>query len=108
MHWPVRRIAVAEQSMEPALASGDWLLAWCGLPGLGGPRIRQGQIVIARHPGRSAVSCWSSGPRFASQAAGGWNRTTGRAAAVDSRTFGAVPRGLIVGRMLVRYHRARP
>lgn len=32
----------------------------------------------------------------------------GAAGARDSWTFGAVPAGLIVGRMLLRYGRARP
>ena len=47
MRWPLWRVAVAERSMEPALRPGDWLLAWRGLRA---PRIKPGQIVIARHP----------------------------------------------------------
>ena len=52
MHWPFWRVAVAERSMEPALRPGDWLLVRRGLRSGRPPRIRPGQIVIARHPGR--------------------------------------------------------
>ena len=108
MHWPIRRIVVAEQSMAPALAPGDWLLAWCGLPGLGPPRIRAGQIVVAYHPQRPGFLLVK---RAAFRDKDGWwleSDNQGAAGARDSWTFGAVPAGLIVGRMLLRYGRARP
>jgi hypothetical protein len=106
MHWPLWRVAVAEQSMEPALAPGDWLLAWRGLRPGRPPRIRPGQVVIARQPGRADFLLVK---RAARREAGGWwlesdNRGV---AAIDSRIFGPVPDGLIAGRMLVRYRRAR-
>ena len=46
MHWPIGRVKVAEHSMEPALRPGDWLLVRRTR------RIRPGQVVLARHPGR--------------------------------------------------------
>ena len=46
MRWPLARIAVAEQSMEPALRPGDWLLVWRGLRSGRPPRIRPGQSSI--------------------------------------------------------------
>ena len=44
--WPVMRVAVAEESMTPALRPGDWLLAWRT------GRVRPGQVVLAWHPQR--------------------------------------------------------
>jgi len=107
MHWPLWRVAVAERSMEPALRPGDWLLAWRGLRAGRPPRIRPGQIVIARHPGRPDFLLVK---RAVGRGPGGWwlesdNRDV---PAVDSRAFGAVPQGQITGRVLVRYRRGRP
>jgi SOS-response transcriptional repressor LexA len=106
MHWPLWRIAVAEQSMEPALVAGDWLLAWRGLRGSRPPRIRAGQIVIARHPGRDGF--WLVKRAVRRDGDGWWLESDNQGVrAIDSRTFGAVPDGLIAGRMLLRYRRAR-
>ena len=55
MRWPLWRIAVAERSMEPALRPGDWLLTWRGTRAGRPPRVRSGQLVIARHPGRPGL-----------------------------------------------------
>lgn len=106
MRWPLARIAVAERSMEPALRPGDWLLVWRGLRAGRPPRIRPGQIVIARHPGRGDFLLVK---RAARRDADGWWLTSDNsgAGAVDSRAFGAVPDGLIRGRLLLRYHRGR-
>jgi nickel-type superoxide dismutase maturation protease len=102
MRWPLLRVAVAEQSMEPAVRPGDWLLVWRGLRGDRPPRIRPGQIVIARHPQRSDMMLVK---RAGQQQAGGWWLTSDNssAAAVDSGQFGAVPTALIEGRVVVRY-----
>jgi nickel-type superoxide dismutase maturation protease len=100
MHWPVIRVTVAERSMEPALRPGDWLLV------LRTRRIRPGQIVLARHPGRPGMLIVK---RAARRADGGWWLTSDNpgAGAVDSRRFGAVPEVLIEGRVLTRYWRPR-
>ncbi|MGH3247468.1 MAG: S24 family peptidase [Trebonia sp.] len=106
MQWPLWRVAIAERSMEPALAPGDWLLAWRGLQQGSPHRIRPGQIVIARHPGRPDFLLVKRAVRR--DASGWWlGSDNDHVAAVDSRSFGAVPAGLIVGRMLVRYRRGR-
>jgi hypothetical protein len=106
MHWPLWRIAVAEQSMEPALIPGDWLLAWRGLRAGRPPRIRAGQIVIALHPGRDGFLLVKRAVRR--DAAGWWLESDNQdVRAIDSRAFGAVPDDLIAGRMLLRYRRAR-
>jgi SOS-response transcriptional repressor LexA len=107
MHRPLWRIAVAEQSMEPALVPGDWLLAWRGLRAGRPPRIRPGQIVIARQPGRDGF--WLVKRAVRRDGDGWWLESDNQGIrTVDSRTFGAVPDGLIAGRMLLRYRRARP
>jgi nickel-type superoxide dismutase maturation protease len=101
VHWPLTRVAVAERSMEPALRPGDWLLVRRTR------RIRAGQIVLARHPGRPDLLIVK---RAARRVDGGWwlesdNLEVG---AVDSRRFGAVPVTLIEGRLLARYWRPAP
>jgi nickel-type superoxide dismutase maturation protease len=102
MRWPIWRVAVAERSMEPVLRPGDWLLMWRGVHRGRPPRIRPGQIVVARHPGRSDLLIVKRAARL--EPAGWWlesdNRTAG---AVDSGRFGAVRPGLIEGRVLLRY-----
>jgi nickel-type superoxide dismutase maturation protease len=104
MHWPLVRVAVAERSMEPALRPGDWLLAWRGCRPRRPPRIRPGQIVIARHPDDPGMLLVK---RAARQLPGGWWLASDNTAAdtVDSRSFGPVPVALITGTVLVRYRR---
>ena len=106
MRWPLWRVAVAEQSMAPSLWPGDWLLVWRGLRPGRPPRVRPGQIVVARHPGRADFLLVKRAVR---RQDGGWwlESDNPEAGAVDSRRFGAVPGPLIEGRVLVRYWRAR-
>jgi nickel-type superoxide dismutase maturation protease len=98
--WPVTRVAVAERSMEPALRPGDWLLVRRTR------RVRAGQIVVARHPGRPDMLIVK---RAARPVDGGWwlESDNPAAGAVDSRRFGPVPAALIEGRVLLRYWRPR-
>ena len=98
MRWPLFRATVAERSMEPALRPGDWLLARRTT------RIRAGQLVVARHPGRPGLLLVK---RAARAVPGGWWLTSDNpaAGAVDSRRFGPVPAALIEGRVLLRYRR---
>jgi nickel-type superoxide dismutase maturation protease len=107
MHWPLWRVAVAERSMEPALRPGDWLLAWRGVHARRPPRIEPGQIVIARHPGDPGMLLVK---RAARQLPNGWwlESDNPGAGAVDSRSFGPVPAGLIHARVLLRYWPRRP
>jgi nickel-type superoxide dismutase maturation protease len=105
MRWPLWRVAVAEQSMAPALRPGDWLLVWRGTRRGRPPRVRPGQIVVARHPGQPELLVVK---RAVTQRPEGWWLASDNAgaAAVDSRQFGHVPPGLIEGRVLLRYGRA--
>jgi nickel-type superoxide dismutase maturation protease len=102
MRWPLWRVAVAEQSMQPALRPGDWLLVRrpvrVGRP----PRVRPGQIVVARHPGRPGMLLVKRAVR---RDPGGWWLESDNAGVgeVDSRSFGAVRPELIEGRVLARY-----
>ncbi|HEY2313889.1 MAG TPA: S26 family signal peptidase [Streptosporangiaceae bacterium] len=102
MHWPLWRVAVAERSMEPALLPGDWLLAWRGVRARPALRVRPGQIVIARHPAEPDLLLVK---RAARQLPDGWwlESDNPAAGAVDSRSFGPVPAGLINARVLLRY-----
>ena len=106
MRWPLWRVAVAERSMEPALRPGDWLLVRRAVRARRPVRVRPGQVVVARHPGRQDLLMIK---RAARRDLGGWwlaadNPGPGVA---DSGTFGVVPPGLIEGRVLLRYRRGR-
>jgi len=94
--WPLLRVAVAEQSMLPALRPGDWLLAWRTT------RIRPGQVVLAWHPQRPGFLLVK---RVAWHEDGGWWLASDNpaAGAVDSARFGPVPQDKIVGVVLGRY-----
>jgi nickel-type superoxide dismutase maturation protease len=107
MRWPLWRVSVAERSMEPALSPGDWLLVRRTMARGRPLRVRPGQIVVARHPGRPGLLIVK---RAARREPGGWWLASDNpaAGAVDSRAFGAVPASLIEGRILLRYRRGRP
>ena len=107
MHWPpLLRVTVAERSMEPALRPGDWLLVRRTR------RVRAGQIVVARHPGRPDMLIVKRAARLVEgdgEVGGGWwlESDNPDAGAVDSRRFGPVPAGFVEGRVLFRYWRSR-
>jgi nickel-type superoxide dismutase maturation protease len=107
VRWPLWRVAVAERSMEPALRPGDWLLVRRAVRPGRPVRIRPGQIVIAAHPGESGMLLIK---RVAWPERGGWWLVADNpvAGGVDSWKLGAIPVGLIEGRVLLRYHRGRP
>jgi nickel-type superoxide dismutase maturation protease len=99
------RVEVAGESMTPALRPGDWLVATRG------GRIRRGNVVVLRHPGRAfdlvkrvrAVP----GDEVDGRILGpdeflvvGDNER----ASTDGRSFGAVPREAIEGVVRFRYH----
>jgi signal peptidase I len=112
-------VAVAEASMLPAIATGDWLLV--------DPTIarwpRRGTVVVFREPddGDLAVKRVAAGPGDRVAFADGYleladdeawllsDATTEMAAAagfgepIDSRQYGPVPLDLLVGRAWFRY-----
>jgi nickel-type superoxide dismutase maturation protease len=93
--------------MQPALDPGDWLLVRRTIRPGRALRLRPGQLVVARHPGRPDLLLVK---RAARHEGDGWWLASDNpgAGAVDSRAFGPVPPGLIEGRVLLRYHRGRP
>jgi nickel-type superoxide dismutase maturation protease len=99
-HWPLRRVQVAGDSMRPALEPGDRLVI-VAVPGLGGGRLRPGDVVALtdpREPARIVVK------RVAGVNADGVTVLGDRPdASTDSRTFGPVPRRLVHGRAVYRY-----
>ncbi|MBV9285574.1 MAG: nickel-type superoxide dismutase maturation protease [Acidimicrobiia bacterium] len=97
-HWPLRRVAVNGDSMRPALEPGDRLLV------VRFPRLRPSPgdvvaVVDPREPNRVLVK------RVTDVDADGRVTVVGDnpAASTDSRTFGAVDAGLVVGRAFYRY-----
>jgi hypothetical protein len=87
--WPLRRFAVVEDSMRPALRPGDGLLALRG----GGPR--RGQLRVFQDP--TLASRWLV-KRVGNVRGSGRNRTFEACSdnpdapgVVDSRRFGWVP-----------------
>jgi len=113
------RIAVAEASMAPAIAAGDWLLVdpttarWP----------RRGSVVVFREPdgGALAVKRVAAGPGervpfadgylelaedeawLVSDASAEETAAAGFGEPIDSRRFGPVPVDLLVGRAWFRY-----
>jgi nickel-type superoxide dismutase maturation protease len=86
-------VIVSGDSMRPTLCEGDFcLVVW-------GARIRAGDVVVARLPGRPL------GVKRAVRrtAEGWWLAGDDPAASTDSRTFGAVPDDAVLGRVLIRY-----
>ena len=106
MQWPLWRVAVAERSMEPALRPGDWLLVRRGLRAGRPPRIRPGQLVIARHPGQpDLLLVKRAARRAAARLVAGVRQPRSRGGGQPRVRRGAA--GLIEGRVLVRYWRSR-
>ncbi|MGH2472461.1 MAG: nickel-type superoxide dismutase maturation protease [Candidatus Limnocylindria bacterium] len=91
-----RRVAVAGRSMEPALRAGDWLIivGFSRPPGVG-------EIVLARDPRdpeRLVVK------RVAAVKDGAFTLLGDRPQhSTDSRTFGPVQLGDVLGRAVFRY-----
>ncbi len=90
------RVAVTGHSMEPALREGDWLLV---LPPRRVPR--RGEVLLVRDPReRSRLLL-----KRVAQVQGDGVVLLGDHAAhsTDSRVFGAVPFGDVIGRAALRY-----
>jgi len=90
------RVVVAGSSMAPGLLPGDRLLVWRN------GRVRPGDLVVVRDPrgtSRTVVK------RVAAVGDAGVDvRGDNPAASTDSRTWGTVAWGLVVGRPVYRYH----
>nr|BEK68106.1 hypothetical protein KPHV_53330 [Kitasatospora purpeofusca] len=96
---PFGLIDVAGDSMVPTLRDGDQLLVRYGA------RIRPGAVVVFRHPFQQnlLVVKRADGRR----PKGWWLLSDNRPVDSDSRSYGAVPDELVLGRVLLRL-RPRP
>ena len=104
------RVAVAEESMAPALLAGDWLF----LDPTGDRWPRRGSIVVFREPGTGilAIKRVAAHPGDRVRIAAGilhlasdeaWLLGDNRAVSLDSRRYGPVPLEALVGRAWFRY-----
>ena len=98
MPVPLKAVEVSGESMLPALRPGDWLLVRVGRP-----RVRPGDLVMARHPGRPDLLLVK---RARHRDGDGWwleSDNQGAAGRQDSWDFGPVPDRLVLGRVVARY-----
>jgi nickel-type superoxide dismutase maturation protease len=94
---PWVRVAVAGDSMSPALADGDWLLCRRLREGR---RPRVGDVVVVRRPDRDLLLVKRVVRR---EPEGWWVEGDNSARSDDSRVFGVVPDRDVVARVLLRY-----
>lgn len=93
------RYEIAERSMLPTLATGDWVL------GVRRPRrLTVGDIVVFPHPDRPDLALVK---RIAA-IAGNAITVLGDAGGVDSRSLGPIDRSAITARLVLRYHPGPP
>ncbi|HEX5494893.1 MAG TPA: S26 family signal peptidase [Mycobacteriales bacterium] len=109
MRWPLAAVLVAGTSMVPTLLPGDAVLVWRGLSG-GGPRVRAGDLVVARFRARPDRLVVKRAVRACPGEGGGWWLLGDNpAASDDSRGYGPAD---VVARVVCRYwppvRRARP
>ncbi|MEU8923805.1 nickel-type superoxide dismutase maturation protease [Kitasatospora sp. NPDC048545] len=91
---PLGLVDVAGRSMVPTLHEGDRLLVRYGAP------IRPGAVVLFRHPFQQDLLVVK---RAAERRSGGWwLLSDNRPVDSDSRSYGAVPDDLVLGRVLLR------
>ncbi|UUS32907.1 MULTISPECIES: nickel-type superoxide dismutase maturation protease [Streptomyces] len=99
--FPYGVAEVTGPSMVPTLRHGDRLLVRYGAPP------RPGAVAVLRHPFRQDLLIVK---RLVERRDGGWwvlgDNTDAEAA--DSRTFGTVPAGLVLGLVRARYRGIRP
>jgi nickel-type superoxide dismutase maturation protease len=93
------RVRVIGPSMEPAARNGDWWLVHRTT------RVHPGDVVLLVHPGRPDALVVKRVTRR--EADGWWVLGDNADASEDSRQFGVVPDGGIVGRLVWRYHPLR-
>jgi nickel-type superoxide dismutase maturation protease len=96
---PLFTAAVAGDSMLPEYRCGDWVLV------LRTPRVRVGDAVAARDPRQPDRILVKRVQRRDPD--GLWLVGDNPSASTDSRTFGAVPHDLVLGRILLRYYPLR-
>ena len=96
---PLTRIRIVGPSMEPALVNGDWWLVRRGVS------VRPGDVVLVIHPLRPDALVVKRIDR--PEEDGWWVLGDNAEHSEDSRQFGPVPEGNVVGRLWLRYHPMR-
>ncbi|GAA2985235.1 hypothetical protein GCM10010519_19510 [Streptomyces lactacystinicus] len=91
---PFGLVDVAGPSMAPTLREGDQLLVRYGAP------IRPGAVVVFRHPFQQDLLVVKRAAER--RATGWWLLSDNRPVDSDSRSYGAVPDELVLGRVLLR------
>ncbi|OKI10615.1 hypothetical protein AMK13_05955 [Streptomyces sp. CB02056] len=91
---PFGLVDVAGPSMVPTLREGDRLLVRYGAP------IRPGAVVVFRHPFQQDLLVVKRAAER--RATGWWLLSDNRPVDSDSRSYGAVPDELVLGRVLLR------
>ena len=94
---PWFRVAVAGDSMLPALTAGDWLLCRRVAPA---HPVSPGDLVIVEQPDRWGFFLVKRAIRREGE--GWWVEGDNAGASDDSRTFGIVPDDLVVARAVAR------
>lgn len=90
-------LRVTGPSMAPALRDGDFVLVRRVRP----ERVRAGDVVVARHPGRAdGLLVVKRAARR--EGAGWWLLGDNAYVTSDSREFGAVPDALVLARAVLR------
>jgi len=89
------RIRIIGPSMEPALRNGDWWLVRRT------SSVGPGDVVLLVHPTRPHAHIVKRIDR--PEGDGWWVLGDNAGASEDSRQFGAVPPGSIIGRLVLRY-----
>jgi signal peptidase I len=94
---PLTAVVIAGDSMQPTYRPGDWLLVRRTR------RVRVGAVVVVPDPRDSDRIMIK---RIVAADADGWFVAGDNPeASTDSRTFGAISRDAVIGRVLLRYHR---
>lgn len=96
---PITRVRIVGPSMAPTLLNGEWWLVRRT------ERLRPGDVALLVHPNRPGLLVVK---RLARREDGGW-WVLGDSPGVseDSRQFGVVPEGNVLGRLWWRYRPIR-
>ena len=92
---PLTRVRVIGPSMEPSVRNGDWWLV--RRTAAVGP----GDVILLGHPTRPHAHIVKRIERR--EGAGWWVLGDNAGASEDSRQFGVVPPGNVIGRLVLRY-----
>lgn len=95
-----RTLRIVGPSMEPTLSNGDLVLV-AGIGRCRPGRCRPGQVLVVEHPTRPELLLVKRCVRLVDDDQV-WVEGDNPQASDDSRDFGAIPRSLVRGRVLLR------